>query len=335
MTSKEIIRRILEFDGPPRIGYCFNWPNPSDFAYGGFGVPSEKKYGEWGRHPELLEQTPGFAGEVCLRGGNIFGRLGGRTNGECIRGALEDGWDGLDSYIEAYLSPLCDPKNYDLKGLAAWAGAQDKFTFTGVMALQSTIRDTRTIGNMLADTVLESENLKRFVEACADVAVAQADMLGGCGMDAVITYDDWGLQHSLYINPESWRKIWKGAYARVVERLHGHGMKFLLHSCGCISGIIGDLVEIGVDAFQFDQPALYDFEKLAAQIGGKATLISPVDIQKVLPTGQKEKIQAEAKRMIETFHKNGGFVAMDYGSLADIGVKDEWAQYARDVFVGV
>jgi uroporphyrinogen-III decarboxylase len=157
-------------------------------------------------------------------------------------------------------------------------------------------------------------------------------MLKKCGIDSAVMYDDWGLQNSLYINPKSWREIWREPYRRVIECLHSHGMKFMLHSCGFVHDIIDDFVEIGVDAFQFDQPALYDFNDLSAKIGGKATLWSPVDIQKVLPTGDKEKIQVEAKRMIQTFYKGGGLIAMDYGSLADIGVKDEWAQYARDVF---
>jgi len=335
MTSREIIRRVLEFDDPPRIGYCFSYPNPSDFAYGGFGNLSDKEYSQWGYYPGLLEKTPGFTGEVCRRNGNIFGRLNGKTQGECIKGALEDGWDNLEDYIENYLEPYRDPKNFDLDNLKKWAETKtDMFTMSGILALQSTARDARTLNNMFADTVLEKENLKRFINACADIAVSQTDMIHGCNIDSVIIYDDWGLQNSLYINPKSWREIWKEPYARVIERLHGYGMKFLLHSCGCVRDIIDDFVEIGVDAFQFDQPALYDFDDLSRKIGGKSTLMSPVDIQKVLPTGDKNQIQAEAMRMIQTFHKNGGLIAMDYGSLSDIGVQDEWAQYARDVFTG-
>jgi len=335
MTSKEIIRRVLEFDNSPRIGFCFNAPNPSDFSYGSFGNVSDKEYQSWGRYPELLEKVPGFDGEVRRQNGNIFGRLGGKTNGECIKGALEDGWEYLDGYIETYLEPFRNPESYALENLAKWAADNDRFTVTAIMSLQSIARDARTIGNMLADTILETENLTHLVNACADIAVAQVDMLHICGLDSVIMYDDWGLQNSLYINPKSWRKIWKEPYSRVIERLHGHEMKFLLHSCGFVRDIIDDFVEIGVNAFQFDQPAAYDFDDLSKRIGGKAALMSPVDIQKVLPTGDKEKIQGEAKRMIQTFHRGGGLISMDYASLADIGVKDEWAQYARDIFTDI
>jgi hypothetical protein len=334
MTGREIIKRVLEFDSPPRIGYNFNKPNSSDMVFGGFWNISENKYWQWGKYPELLEKVPGFDGEVCMSNGNILGRLNGKTKGECIKGALEDGWETLDGYIKTYLDSYRDPKNYMLDNLTQWASDnKDMFRMASVIALQATIRDTRTIGNMFSDTVLEKENLKRLVNECADIAVAQVDMLGKCGIDSAVIADDWGLQNSLYINPKSWREIWKEPYARVIARLHAHGMKFLLHSCGYIYDIIDDFVEIGADAFQFDQTVIYDFDNLAKKINGKATLWSPVDIQKILPTGDKEKIQKEALRMIRTFHKGGGLIAKDYPSLGDIGVKDEWAQYARDVFM--
>jgi len=175
--------------------------------------------------------------------------------------------------------------------------------------------------------------LRRLIDACADIALAQTDILQTCGFDAAMMFDDWGLQHSLYLSPESWRAIWKKPYARVAERVHCYGMKFMLHSCGYIMDIMDDLIEIGVDAFQFDQPALYDFEYLSQRIMGKATLWSPVDIQKILPSGDKSLIQAEARRMVGAFHRGGGLITKDYPSLDDIRVKDEWAQHARDIFM--
>ena len=334
MTNREIIRQVLDFDNSPRIGYDFNYPNPSDMVRGNFGYVPDREYREWGRYPELLEKAPGFDGEVCRRNGNIFGRLGEKTNGECIRGALEDGWETLDDYIGIYLNPYRDPKSYELESLAQWSNNnRDMFTMATIMSLQAISRDARTIGNMLADTVLETQNLKLLVNECANIAIAQVDMLNKHNINSVVMYDDWGLQNSLYINPKSWREIWKEPYARVIERLHSYDMKFMLHSCGYVNDIIDDFVEIGIDVFQFDQPALYDFDDLAKKIGGKATLWSPVDIQKVLPTGDKNKIQTEALRMIQAFHKNGGLIAKDYPALDDINVKDEWAQYARDVFI--
>ena len=85
-------------------------------------------------------------------------------------------------------------------------------------------------------------------------------------------------------------------YTRLLGIAHDYGMKVLMHSCGQNWAIVPDLLDAGVDVFQFDQPALYDMPKLAALLRErKAALWSPVDIQKILPTGDRAIIEAGAR----------------------------------------
>jgi hypothetical protein len=58
----------------------------------------------------------------------------------------------------------------------------------------------------------------------------------------------------------------------------------------------------------------------------KAALWSPVDIQKILPTGDRELIEASASQMINIFE--GGLIFKNYRDLAGIGVKEEWDDWA-------
>jgi hypothetical protein len=60
----------------------------------------------------------------------------------------------------------------------------------------------------------------------------------------------------------------------------------------------------------------------------KAALWSPVDIQQIMPTGDRATIEAGAKRMIDTFE--GGLICKNYGDLPGIGVKEEWDQWAYE-----
>jgi hypothetical protein len=86
---------------------------------------------------------------------------------------------------------------------------------------------------------------------------------------------------------------------------------------------------------QFDQPALYGLESLAAQLQSlKLCLFSPVDIQQVLPSGDRARIVAEARRMAELFSgRRGGFIARNYGDLKGIGVRPEWDGWAYETFL--
>ena len=111
-------------------------------------------------------------------------------------------------------------------------------------------------------------------------------------------------------------------------------MAMFMHSCGQNYGLIPDLIDAGVDVFQFDQPDVYPAEVLAGEFAQRVAFHSPVDIQKVLPTGDREFIETRAKAMCDMFRAaGGGWIAKDYPTYGDIGVEDEWAGWARDVIV--
>ncbi|MCR5262788.1 MAG: hypothetical protein K6D94_02865, partial [Clostridiales bacterium] len=75
-------------------------------------------------------------------------------------------------------------------------------------------------------------------------------------------------------------------------------------------------------------------ETLAREFAGRAVFYSPVDIQKVLPTGDRDFIERRAKEMCDLFGAaGGGWIAKDYPSYQDIGVRPEWAGWAREVII--
>ena len=101
-----------------------------------------------------------------------------------------------------------------------------------------------------------------------------------------------------------------------------------MHSCGYIYDIMNDLSRgAGISVLQLDQPGLYGVDRLAAEFGGRVTFYCPVDIQRVLPTGDipphrnlRPRPGGEARGP-----HGGGFIAGYYGSVEGIGVKPELA----------
>lgn len=332
MSSREVITRVIERRDAPRIGFQFNRPHEADLE--GVFIPflTNDRYSKWGRYPELLEKVPDFQGEVMLDElGNIVGRLNEKTKGECIRGVLEEEWEGLETYEfpgfdEAYLAGL-KARNYR---------DSDKFVAaTSPLGVFSTLRDMRLMDNALADTILEPETVALFLEKVQKVLMETITRVNELGMQALWLYDDWGMQHAPFISPESFRSLFKPVYKAVADQLHERGMKFIVHSCGLVWDFIPDFMDAGIDVLQFDQPELSGSENLARAFGNRATLFSPVDIQKVMPTGDRELIEESARNMMRAFrtHAGGGLIAMDYASWQDIDVKEEWADWARNVFL--
>lgn len=110
-------------------------------------------------------------------------------------------------------------------------------------------------------------------------------------------------------------------------------MHLIVHSCGYNYAFMEDFISAGIDVLQFDQPGAYGYEKMADEFAGRVTFWSPLDIQKTLPTGNRKLIESEALRMVSAFKGKGSLILKDYPTYRDIGVKEEWADYARNVFL--
>ena len=332
MTSKEIIRAVIHHAGAPRLGWDFFDPSYQDIrgcSFVRYVSPCGGRFDDWGDHPEL-KRPEGFSGELRLDFlGNVYGRLDGKTKGECVHGALEDGWEGLENYQFPTFDASYEP--------ALPADAADKYVIAPSLGIFSCLRDVRRMTNALMDTVLEPEMVTEFLSRLTDIIGEVIAISADGGADGIIMYDDWGTQIAPLISPSSFRELFKPAYARAADACHARGLDFILHSCGKVQALVDDMIDAGVDMFQFDQPELSGVEYWARNYGHKCAFYCPVDIQKILPTGDKAVIEEGAKRMADEFRKNGcALVAKDYGgpsSWRDINVKPEWIDWARDAVV--
>ena len=146
------------------------------------------------------------------------------------------------------------------------------------------------------DTILEPENICRFLDKTTDLSIQAIRRAAKNGADGAIIFDDLGMQHALFFSPDTFREIFKPYYKKLADELHSHGMDFFVQSCGKVGEIIPDFIEAGVDVFQFDQPELHQSIHLAKTYGDKAAFYCPVDIQKIMINGDKKIIEEGAKK---------------------------------------
>ena len=334
MKSREIIRRIIEHDHPPRIGLDFLGDNPSDILHVPAAVisrPEGNSLETWGRNPVLAAQVPDFKGEVKMVPlGNIFGRFDQKTQGECIKGALQEGWEKLDTYTLPVINEERD-KEFEKAG---WEGS-DKFVLGNMpLAIWAPLRDSRHIDQALMDTLLEPDYVRAFLDQTVGLAIEIVKRAHKNGVQGVIIFDDLGTQKDLFFSPDTLKTLFKPYYKKFADELHNRGMKFFMHSCGKVYKAVDELIDAGVDVFQFDQPELSGSETWAREFGHKAAFYCPVDIQKVMATGDKKFIMETALNMAAQFKKYGGsLIVKDYGDWQDLNVLPEWQQWARDVII--
>ena len=144
----------------------------------------------------------------------------------------------------------------------------------------------------------------RAFDRYADTVYKHVDIIEVC--------DDMGMQNATWISPKTYRESVKPYH----EMLYGHikertGAKLLLHSCGSVSSLIPDFIEIGVDILN---PVQYtaremDLKRLKRDFGADICFWGGgVDTQKTLAFGTPEQVSDEVKRCIDILAPGGGFV---------------------------
>lgn len=127
-------------------------------------------------------------------------------------------------------------------------------------------------------------------------------------IDAFHFGDDWGQQHGLIIDPALWRKFFKKRLKKLYDAVHNEGLPVSIHSCGDITEIIPDLIEIGVNMITPLQAEALDFNFLKREYGKYLAFWGGVSTQKTLPYGTPEDVRAEIRERIKVLGKGGGYI---------------------------
>ncbi|AEE97825.1 uroporphyrinogen decarboxylase family protein [Mahella australiensis] len=327
MTGRERVKRALHFEGPDRVPF---WGKGSVDFTPEVTISSNP---HWVMPPEeeLKKLVPDFKGRVRMNEwGVISGSLNDFKSGEVIRPGLLDwaDWspdmipdiDNPERFVEA--KKVLDADNEDRYHLIWFGGLYTSHLY-----------DLRGVTEFLVDTALNKDKILEFNEALEVKELNSLKLWKEAGAHGFLFGNDMGLQDRLLFSAKTWREIYKPFYKRFIEAAHELGLDVWMHSCGYIWDIIPDFIEIGLDAINMDQVNLLGIDRLSAECGGKICFYNPIDIQATLPTGDREKIRAEAKKQIEKLGSfNGGFIAKDYPQPWSIGISDEVMQMARDAF---
>jgi uroporphyrinogen decarboxylase len=316
MNSREIILANIVHANPPRCGMDFTGGRHGDILHSGL-APHGYRQRRWTAGPREYYDD---------EWGNLWVRMvDGSVKGEICRPAIEE-WRQLDDLQPPHYShPDCAAEM-----AALFSRPADKFRLAWIGGwIFDNARYLRKMEVYLADLALYPDEVDRMHRIVAAVYEQKIHLAARAGADGIAIGEDMGTQTGLLFSPRMFRRYFKEMYTRLFAIAHEYGMKVLMHSCGQNWAIVPDLLDAGVDVFQFDQPALYDMPVLAALLRERrAALWSPVDIQKILPTGDRARIEAGAREMVDIFE--GGLICKNYLDLPGIGVRPEWDQWAYE-----
>jgi uroporphyrinogen decarboxylase len=202
---------------------------------------------------------------------------------------LQD-WSQLDDYLAHRLPDPCAPCRLD--GAVPTLRLHATSTYIGGfihLTLFERFYMLRGMENALADFHLYPNEAHRLLDSLTDYVVELVRSWGEIGgLDALCFTDDLGTQRSLMMGPELWRKFFPARYRRIFDEVHRHGMQVILHSCGNIMAIIGDLIDVGVDVLDPLQPEAMDLALVAREFGGKVAFSGGISDQRLVALSPQE-----------------------------------------------
>lgn len=132
----------------------------------------------------------------------------------------------------------------------------------------------------------------------------------GAGGYTFVEYnDDIATQRGMMLSPRQVRTFVLPYLHDFCQLAHAHGAFVRYHSCGAISEVIDDLIDVGIDILDPVQPLATGMDPIALlhKYKGKLCLHGGLDIQRLLPHGSIKEVRAYVERLAEA-GKDGGFI---------------------------
>jgi uroporphyrinogen decarboxylase len=166
----------------------------------------------------------------------------------------------------------------------------------------------RGIEPVLSDFLVNPSFIDELFDRIIDFNLVITKRLCRFPIDAFHFGDDWGQQHGLIIDPDLWRSVFKKRLKKLYDTVHDSGIPVSIHSCGDISDIIPDLIEIGVNMITPLQAEALDFNFLKREYGNYLTFWGGVSTQRTLPYGTPDDVRTKIRELKNVLGKNGGYI---------------------------
>lgn len=208
-----------------------------------------------------------------------------------------------------YIFP--DPTlDYRFEELEDWCDAnKNHFRLIWIGDLWERATFIRGMENILLDLTQDKKFVLKLLRKLTDFVLETMEIVfERFDFEAFGISDDYGMQNSLLMSPRDWRIFIKPCLTKIIGLAKKYKKYIMLHSCGNIYEIIGDLIDMGLDILHPIQPETMDIFKLKKEFGKDITFQGGLKTQTLLPFGTEDEIKKEVKILKERMGKEGGYI---------------------------
>lgn len=308
MQSREIVQRAIEFNSPPRLPFFqHDSPDVPDDVCDVWEMDRAQR-GWFFDHAAEDDWGCGWSVTDSLNMGQVTAH------------PLAD-WRALSSYRPP------DPRNpfYYERLEEGVAQANGRYVvITAHFNLIERLHMLHGFTQTLEDLYLAPEPIETVLDMILEFRLEQFDELArrfGADIDGLFLTDDWGTQAGTFISPHLFERFFASRYKQLVDAVHGHGWHFILHSCGRVNDFVPHFIDAGMDVLNMQQPQAYGIDEIGRRFAGKVCFLTTVDIQATLPSGDADRIRAEASQLVDRWSTpSGGFIVFNYGDPRSLAI---------------
>ncbi|MFA5858560.1 MAG: uroporphyrinogen decarboxylase family protein [Elusimicrobiota bacterium] len=209
-------------------------------------------------------------------------------------------------------------KNYKLwREQGAWIQAYGWFGFD--------VTHSHMVGTerLLIAIVEQPEWVMDIFNTCVDLNLQLLDRVWekGYRFDSLFFPDDMGYKLNQFFSVKTYREILKPVHKKAFEWAHKKGIKAHLHSCGCITPFIPELIDIGLDALNpLEVKSGIDPVDIKQRYGDKLVLHGGIS---ALLWNNRDEMAAEMKRIIPLLKKGSGYIwSTDHSVPDNVSLED-------------
>jgi uroporphyrinogen-III decarboxylase len=291
LTGKELVRRTVNFDNPPRIARSSPQRDGDTFRVG------------VGPAADFRPARPGQDQWGCVK----EKRLDSVAVGYPTQHPLAD-WEQYRSY--RFPDPRAAGRFDRIEQLVREGDSRlaEKYVYAvvgpGPITLVSFLLGFE---NFLMTLALHPERVAELVRRHGEYMLGVAEGLVRYDqIDALIVYDDSAMQTGPFFSMEMWRELFRPQLAEFCAFTHSHGRKAMMHCCGNLKDHLAEFCECGVDILDNKQPLLW-LER-AEEFKGRMTFHSCVDypVFERMPAGS---VRPQTERLVRSMSTPaGGFI---------------------------
>jgi len=310
MTSRELVRRTLEFDKParvPRQAWVLPW--------------AEERFPEWiarlrAEYPDDLVAAPQIyrtplpvVGSLYVQGpyvdewGCRFENIHGGLIG-VVREPLIRDWDQLDMFRapDAVLT-------VDTDAVQEFCRTTERFTLAGTLVRPfERLCFIRTMEQAMIDLAEQPDGLTELLRRIHEHYLREVEVWAQTSVDAIVIMDDWGMQTGLLVSPKVFRRYFLPMYADYAAIARRYGKFVFMHSDGNVIDILDDLIAVGVHAIN-SQIACMGVAELGRRFRGRITFWGEIDRQDLLAYGTTVQVDAAVREIRAALYAGGGVIA--------------------------